>query len=172
MGMNDRASTLLRGRRERIERALGRAVQPSVLGVRPPITEAEQTHLREEAHELYWNELEWEHITEEERLDEGSLTELIFPGFLAFIRGLLLREAMPDSQAPANPRPEIVEDILEFLCGRVVELEESLPADDEEMARREGELRVTSRLIDLVLFRFYDLSLQEMESVEAAASLH
>ena len=50
--------------------------------------------LREEAEDLYWNELEWEHITDEEALEEGPLTTLTFPGFLAYVRGLLLREVM------------------------------------------------------------------------------
>ena len=79
-------------------------------------------YLKGEALDLYWNELEWEHLTDEEALEEGPLTPLTFPGVLAFVRGLLLHEVMPDSLAPANPRPQVVEDILDFLAGLFVEV--------------------------------------------------
>jgi hypothetical protein len=165
--MTDRVSTLLGGRRERIERALGRKLDEPHTGPRPPLPDKTRGFLREEAEDLYWNELEWEHITEEEATDEGALTELAFPGFLAFVRGLLLTEVMPDSKAPAAPRPEVVEDILSFLAGRVVELEEGLAGDHDEGADRlRLELSMTSRLVDLVLYRFHQLAPGEVESVE------
>jgi hypothetical protein len=117
---------------------------------------------------LYWNELEWENITDEEALESGPLAELAFPGFLAFVRGLLLTEVMPDALAPANPRPEVVEDILAFLGARVVELEDGLaapdPSDGDELR---AELGLTSRLIDLVLYRYHELGGGDVDVVEA-----
>jgi hypothetical protein len=113
----ERAQAYLRQRRARLSRLIQRPLSP------PPASgdlEAEhRSFLREEAEELYWNELSWEQVTEEEGLADSGLVELTFPGFLAFVEGLLLREVMPDSLAPASPRPEVVEDILLFLAARV-----------------------------------------------------
>lgn len=108
--------------------------------------------LLEEAEELYWTELEWEKLTAEEMSTGGSeLVELAFPGFLAFIDGLLLREANARSTVPASPRPEVVEDLLLFLGRRCLEL---LPSNDAQ-ARLEREM--TERLVDLVLYRLHRL---------------
>ncbi|MFW5947007.1 MAG: hypothetical protein ACOCUW_00830, partial [Gemmatimonadota bacterium] len=115
------------------------------------------------AEELYWNELSWEQVTEEEGLAESGLVELTFPGFLAFIEGLLLKEVMPDSLAPASPRPEVVEDILLFLAARCVQLGEL--SDEESRMERE----VTTRLIDLVLYRQHDVDVEENERLEEEA---
>lgn len=166
--MTDRVGTLLGGRRERLERLLGRAL--SAPKTEPPqaLTPEVRSHLRSEAEDLYWNELAWEDITEEEALEGGPLAELAFPGFMAYIRGLLLAEVMPDALAPADPRPEVVEDILGFLGARVVELEDGLAGpdlSDEESMR--GELRLTSRLIDLVLYRYHEVSGEDVEIIEA-----
>jgi hypothetical protein len=116
------------------------------------ISEDRRTFLREEAEELYVNELEWERLTAEEMRAGGSeLVEMAFPGFLAFIDGLLLKEVANDSLAPASPRPEVVEDILLFLARRHLEL---LP-ETEPQLRLEREM--TERLIDLVLYRLHGL---------------
>lgn len=116
------------------------------------LSEERRCFLREEAEELYENELEWEKLTSEEMRQGGSeLVELAFPGFLAFIDGLLLKEVNTDSLAPASPRPEVVEDILLFLARRYLEL---LPATDG-VPRLEREM--TERLIDLVLYRLHGL---------------
>jgi len=166
--MNDRAGTLLGGRRERIERILSRELAlPWDTSGGTPLSEDDRAHLRGDAEDLYWNELEWEHITEEEALEGGPLAELAFPGFLAYVRGLLLREVMPDSLAPANPRPQVVEDLLGFLGGRVVELEDGLATSDDDSGRLPLELHVTSRLIDLVLYYLYELGEEDVERVEA-----
>ncbi|GMV05372.1 MAG: hypothetical protein AMXMBFR53_16510 [Gemmatimonadota bacterium] len=167
--MTDRVSTLLGGRRERLERLLGRALEAPHTGPRPPLSEKVRSFLKEEAEDLYWNELEWENITDEEHLEGGPLTELAFPGFLAFIRGLLLTEVMPDAKAPASPRPEVVEDTLGFLADRVLELEDGLAAPDAEGEERlRLELTMTSRLIDLVLYRYHELSPSDIEVVETS----
>lgn len=166
--MNDRASTLLGGRRERIERVLGRELGDPSAASTQPLPRTNRVYLLDEAKDLYWNELEWEKITDEEALDEGPLTELIFPGFLAYVRGLLLREVMPDAKAPANPRPQVVEDILVFLAGRVVELEERMAGPDEESrVRLTFERDATAHLLDLVLYVFHELAPEEIERVEA-----
>jgi hypothetical protein len=111
-----------------------------------------RNYLREEAEELYWNELEWENLTAEEMRKGGSeLVELAFPGFLAFIDGLLLKEVARDSLAPASPRPEVVEDMLLFLARRYLEL---LP-ETEPALKLEREM--AERLIDLVLYRLHGL---------------
>ena len=82
---------------------------------------------------------------------------MAFPGFLAFVRGLLLSVTMPDSLAPARPSPEVVQDILCFLAARIVELEEEAAiADGEDREHREAELKMTSRLVDLVLYLLHD----------------
>ena len=172
--MNDRAGTLLGGRRERIERILSRELAlPWDTSAGTPLSEEDRAHLRGDAEDLYWNELEWEHITGEEGLGEGALPELAFPGFLAFVRGLLLEEVLPDAKAPAQPRPDVVRDILRFLATRILELEEGQQSEDEEEEDKlRGELSVTSRLVDLVLYRLHGLTPSDVERVEAAQVRH
>jgi len=114
--------------------------------------EADRKHLLDEALDLYWNELEWENLTEEEDLEGGPLPELTFPAFLALVRGLLLEKALPGAGAEAQPRPQVVEDIVEFLAGRVVASDQTLAnneSDDPE--RTKAERAMTSQLIDVVL---------------------
>jgi hypothetical protein len=119
--------------------------------------------LREEAEELYWNELEWEKLTAEEMSKGGSaLVEYTFPGFLAFVDGLLLKQVNSDSPAPANPRPEVVEDILLFLATRCLEL---LPETDPDLAL---ERAMTARLIDLVLYRLHGIPVDGIDRFEIA----
>ncbi len=164
--MNERIKTILEARRQRLETTLGRRLETPAPSDGPGLSDAEREHLHNAATDLYWNEVEWENLTEEERMDSGSLTEMVFPGFLAFVRGLLLAEVMPDSLAPANPRPEIVAEVLEFLAGRVVELEEQRDAhDDEDPARTAGELLMTDRLIDLVLFLLHGFDPADVEGL-------
>jgi len=53
--------------------------------------------------------------------------------------------------------------------GRVVELEEEASAlEGEDRAHREAELKMTSRLVDLVLYLYYRLEPHEMLQVEGA----
>ena len=167
--MTDRASTLIGGRRERMERVLGRTLAPPSTDSEPAPTADQRQYLKSEAVDLYWNELEWEHITDEEALEQGPLATLTFPGFLAYVRGLLLTEVMPDSLAPARPSPQVVEDILAFLAGRVVELGDGLSEpEDGEAARHHAELEMTSGLIDQVLYLYHDLDQRDVERLEAA----
>jgi hypothetical protein len=168
--MADREKTLLSGRVKRIQQVLGRELRPGSSSG-DPLPEKDRSYLLDTAQEFYWNDLEWEKLTGEEQLDEEFLTELAFPGFLAFVRGLLLEEAQPDSQAPPQPRPEVVADILGFLAGRVVELEaDASSSGGEDRAHREAELQMTSRLVDLVLYVYYRLDPEEANMVEAVLS--
>ena len=168
--MSDRATTLLEGRREKLECALGRPLAAPEPARGSDLSESEQEHLRNAATDLYLNELAWENITEEEQVEGEPLAELAFAGFLALIQGLLLEEVMPDSLAPANPRPEIVEDVVRFLAERVVALQDGLggsgDGDAEEEAR---DLAVTDRLIDLVLFRLHGVDPADAEGFRDAA---
>ena len=168
--MSERASTLLGGRRERIERILERSLDAPTAGADEPISDETRSYLLSEVQDLYWNEIEWEHITDEESVDQGPLAELIFPGFLAYVRGLLLSEVMPDSLSPANPRPQVVADSLDFLANRVVELQDELAGpDDGDQERRTSELDMTNRLIDRVLYLYHGLGEADVERVEQAA---
>jgi hypothetical protein len=141
-------------RRARLEKIL---MQPLVAPRGSGVTEESRQFLLEEAEDLFWDELEWEKLTSEEMSEGGSsLVERTFPGFLAFIDGLLLKEAHALSPEPARPRPEVVEDILLFLARRYLEL---LPWTEPE-ARLERSW--TERLIDLVLYRLHGLSLDRL----------
>ena len=122
-----------------------------------------------EAQDLYWNELSWEEVTDEERVAGGHLTELVFPGLLAFVDGLLLE---PDAGSPAGaagrPRPEVVEAILHFLSARHAELLRQLGSgvDSERVVWARA---MTARLVDLVLCRLYGLGAEELEWLEAGS---
>lgn len=154
----ERGREFLARRRARLAELIQRPLDPpESRGDLPP---DRRQFLLEEAEELYWNELSWEQVTEEEGLAESGLVELTFPGFLAFVEGLLLKEVMPDSLAPASPRPEVVEDILLFLAARFIQLGES---DDAEASI---ERQVAVRLIDLVLYRQHDIDVEESERLE------
>ncbi len=159
--MNDRATTLLKGRREKLERALGRPLAVPEPASGPELSESERDHLRNAATDLYLNELAWENITEEEQVEGEPLAELTFPGFLAFIQGLLLEQVMPDSLAPANPRPEIAEDLVQFLAERVVALQDEMGGDgeaedgDRDAEQEARDLALTDRLLDVVLYRLH-----------------
>ncbi|HEX6559038.1 MAG TPA: hypothetical protein VF021_06230 [Longimicrobiales bacterium] len=141
-------------RRARLEQILqGPLVPPRSSGIEPE----RRTFLFEEAEELYWNELEWEKLTSEEMQGGRELVEFAFPGFLAFVDGLLLKEANADSQVPARPRPEVVEDVLLFLSRRHLEL---LPQTDAQSVL---ERDMTMRLIDLVLYRLHGIAVDRAE---------
>lgn len=170
--MTDQAEQLLNERKARFERLLGRSLEPRRHDGIPPISEREWTHLREEAEDLYWNELEWENVTQEESSLKGeALTEMAFPGLLAFVRGLLLEETMPDALAEAAPRPEVVETILAFLAQRTLELGRELERNaGEEPERLRAEHMMTSQLVDLVMAQLYSLTPREQRDVQGRAA--
>jgi hypothetical protein len=156
----NRTGALLASRRQRLERILGARL------VSPPhshISDESLKHLLKQAEELYWEELSWERLTGDEGVGADGLVELTFPGFLAFIEGLLLREVMPDAMAPASPRPEVVEEILLFLERRHTELHDA--TDPEQRFERE----IALRLIDLILYRLHDLAVDELDRLDLAS---
>ena len=141
-------------RRARLEKILqSPLVPPRASGIPPD----RRQFLLEEAEELYWNELEWEKLTAEEMKGGSELVEFAFPGFLAFIDGLLLKQANADSPVPARPRPEVVEDILLFLSTRCLEL---LPESEPQSVL---ERDMTERLIDLVLYRLHNIAVDRAQ---------
>lgn len=154
-----RVERLLAEHRERLRDILQR---PLRLPAGPDVPPERLAHLTQQAEELYWNELAWEQITAEETAGGSALVEFMFPGFLAFVDGLLLRETSPDSPAPAMPRPRVVEEILRFLAARCVAPDEG---EGEESA---AERMVTERLIDLVLYRLYSVPVEGTGRLDGA----
>ena len=155
-----RPDVFIARRRARLEKLLQHSlVPPRESGV----SADSRRFLLEEAIELYWNELEWEKLTAEEMSEGGSeLVEMAFPGFLAFVDALLLKETNRDSKVPASPRPEVVGDILLFLGGRCLEL---IAAKEAE---RQLERAMTGRLVDLVLYRLHGLPVDGVDQIEVA----
>ena len=145
---------LLARRRARLEKILqSPLVPPRSSGISPD----RRKFLLEEAEELFWNELEWEKLTAEEMKGGRELVEFAFPGFLAFVDGLLLKEVNADSPAPASPRPEVVEDILLFLSTRYLQL---LPENEPQSVL---EREMMERLIDLVLYRLHGIPVDRIQ---------
>ena len=171
--MRDRAALLIFGRRELLTRVLGRPLPGPGRGPREEAPERVRKHLLEEAEELYWNEMAWEQITGDGGSAENAPSEMTFPGFLTFVRALLLEDAVPQSGPPPRPRPDVVEDVLRFLSRRIVELEDELGGPEpEERGRLTDELSMTSRLLDLVLYRYHGLSPADVVRVELGQVRH
>lgn len=141
-------------RRLWIAEVLGRPVPTCAA---PALSAERLQFLRREAEDLFSNELAWEELTDEEVIHGGHLTEMVFPGFLAFVDGLL---------APV-PHPDAVEHILRFLEERHARMSEQIEAgaDSRKLVWARA---MTSHLIDLVLYRLLELSPEEREIVEAA----
>ncbi|TVP42343.1 MAG: hypothetical protein EA350_16240 [Gemmatimonadales bacterium] len=162
MSRAEAVSKLLAERRERLLTTTGRALRIPESDEKVPLTPEVRRYLFEEAVELYWNDLEWENVTQEERMEGGPLPELTFPGFLAYVRGLLLTRVQPDSLAPASPRPQVVEDLLVFLAGRLLDLHEEVregtPIDGDRAAL---EHRMTDGLLDRVLMTYHGIQAED-----------
>lgn len=139
----------------------------------PPTAGGEQTpqqrlaFFRREAEELYWNELVWEQLTDEELVGGGHLTELVFPGLLALVDGLLLAPDSCSAEAVRRTYPDVVEEILTFLGERcaVFSAELGAGADSQKILWARA---MTLRLIDLVLYRLYRLTDGERDAVESS----
>lgn len=149
-------------RRCRIRDRVGHPLVPAGDGA-APLPHDRVHHLRREAEELYWNELSWEQATDEEVVSGGRLIELAFPAFLAFVDGLLPRES---TDGPL-PHPDVVEEILRFLAEQYLTLTVEMEggADSQRLVWARA---MTSRLIDLVLYRLYRLTPEESESLDGA----
>ena len=77
---------------------------------------------------------------------------------------------MPDSLAPANPRPEIAEDVVRFLAEQVVALQDEMGgAGEGEAEQKARDLALTDRLLDLVLFRLHGVDPADAEGFRDAA---
>lgn len=142
---------------------------PAVAGAgAEPLPADRMEFMRREGEDLYYNELEWEELTDEEAGPGGPLTEMVFPGFMAYIRGLLVEAVPADALAPARPHPDVVEEILAFLGERFAEATVELEggADSQKLV---WQRHMTARLIDLVLYRLYRLTPAEQERLEAQA---
>jgi len=156
--------TLIDSRRARIIQAFDHVVEP--VQASPSLSREQADFLLKDAEDLYWNELAWEEITDEERVSGGHLTELVFPGFLAFVDALLLESSPRGVDEAPRPHPEVVEEILLFLAERHADPSGGLEqgADSERLVRARA---MTTRLIDLVLYRLYRLSDGEREEIES-----
>lgn len=155
----------LEARRARIVDRVGRPIEPVGSGG-VPLPRDRIDYLLREAEELYWNELAWEELTDEERVSGGHLTELVFPGFLAFVDGLLLDAVPARGYESSNPHPEVVEEILLFLAAQYASATGKLErgADSEKLVWARA---LTAHLIDLVMYRLYRLSPADREQLES-----
>ena len=153
-------------RRARLQGALRRPLRAAAADAEPlPADRLE--FFRREAEDLYHNELAWEELTDEEVVVGGHLTEMVFPGMLAFVEGLLVERVPADALTPARPHPDAVEEILEFLGERYAELTAKLEAGADSQ-RLVWARAMTSHLVDLVLYRLYGLTPAEQEQLESA----
>ena len=155
--------TLVAERIRSLQRLVGRQLDPNDLVVRPTAPAARR-HLFEEACELYWNELNWEQLTDEELVGEGELTEMVFPGLLALVDAWLPRS---DNGEPDRDREhrDVAHDFLLWLAERLVELRIDRPEDAADRVRIRRATQVTDELIDLVSFRLYCLTERDIEKL-------
>lgn len=160
------AQAFVEQRRARVFALLGRTPARAGEGA-APLSPERRAYLRHEGEELYWNELVWEELTDEEAITGGHLTEMVFPAFLAYVDGLLLDAVPADSSAPACPHPDAVEEILTFLGERYAEatldLENGCDSQKVVWARL-----MARQLVDLVLCRLYRLGPAEQDLLAAA----
>lgn len=162
--MPDASHAYVDARRSRIANALKRDLQPVGSGSES-LAADRLASFRSEAEALYWNELTWEQLTDEEAIGGGHMTELVFAGFLAFVDGLLVDRVPSDALAPARPHPDAVEEILRFLAERygVTTAQLEGGADSQKLVWARA---MTSQLIDLVLFRLYRVGSSEQELID------
>lgn len=163
MSAASQAEALLEERRRVLRETVGRPLPIPEGTPGSPLTVERGDHLFGELEDLYWNDLEWENVTEEERMEGGSIPELTFPGVLALTRALLQTEVPPDSDVVPEPRPEVVERFLAFLADRAIELRDQAsgePGEEGDRAALEG--RMTEGLLDRVLLEYHRLSPEEV----------
>lgn len=159
------ARTLVTERIRGLRKALGRRLTPGDLVLRPASPDVRK-HLFEEACELYWNELSWEEITDEELVGDGELTEMVFPGLLALIDAFLPRAPNGEPDRDREHR-DVAHDFLTWLAARLVELRTAQPESEADRERIRRERTVTDELIDLVAFRLCSLSSDEIATYQS-----
>lgn len=151
-----------------------RSVAEAVDRYLPPHPAFERTpkdqyrHLFEEARELYENELLWEEESEEEDTGAGTMAELVFPGTLALVDALATSHT-PSERGEGSPHRDVVYGFLEWLVERSLTLRSPRFASGPGRAR-EKRIELTERLIELVVYRYYGLSAEEIERIEAMNS--
>jgi len=153
------ARRLLEERVEAVRAAADRELEPLDPEATPTRPES-RSYLLEEACELYLNELNWEELTDEERISDGSLTEMVFPGLLTFLDALLPRSGAgePDRN---QEHADVVQDFLIWLGDRLLRLRSAEPEDRDDELRMEREARIVDDLMNLVLARLYRLDQEE-----------
>jgi len=159
------AARVLIGERLRcLQKFIDRQIDLDDIVLRPTAPDSRR-HLFEEACELYWNELNWEQLTDEEVYAEGELTEMVFPGLLTLIDALLPRA---DNGEPDRDREyrDVAHDFLLWVAQRLVELRTTQPEDDSDRERLRRERTITDELVDLVAYRLYCLTEQEIERLQ------
>lgn len=156
------ARTLVEERLRGIRKAIGREVAPNDIVLKPASPEVRR-HLFEEACELYWNELDWEQISEEELIGDTELTEMVFPGLLALVDALLPKAPNGEPDRDREHR-DVAHDFLFWLAARLVELRTERYGEDGLYVQRQ--VAVTDDLIDLVAFRLYSLRDEEIASYQ------
>jgi len=158
------ARTLIEERLRGLRRSVDRDLAPVDVVLRPT-KPSSRTHLFEEACDLYWTELGWEEETGEESLGEGELTEMVFPGLLAFMDALLPRNPNQEPDRDREHR-DVAHDFLLWLAARLVDLRSDRPTAELERRRLRRQETLTDDLIDLVACRLYGLSSDEVERIQ------
>lgn len=120
-------------------------------------------YLFEEACELYLNEMNWEGLTEEEKVGDGELTEMVFPGLLAFIDALVPGPGGVGDD-PSRDHPDVVRDFLLWLAARLRDLRR-FEGEGHERERARREAAIIDDLLDLVAARLFGLSPEQLERV-------
>lgn len=158
------ARTLVQERVRALRRLVDRELDPGDLVLRPTAPDSRK-HLFEEACELYWNELNWEQITDEELTDGGELTEMVFPGLLTLIDALLPRAANGEPDRGREHR-DVAHDFLLWLSARLVELRSRKEEDADDRLQTRREAQITDELVDLVTYRLYSITDEEIARIK------
>jgi hypothetical protein len=157
------ARTLLEERMRSVRRTLDRELAPIDVVLRPTRPES-RSYLFEEACELYLNELNWEELTDEERVDDGALTEMVFPGLLTLLDALLPRSESGEPDRDREHR-DVVHDFVLWLAARLVGLRNVEAEDRDERIRVRREAEIADDLLDLVIARLYGLDEGELTTI-------
>jgi hypothetical protein len=158
------ARTLIEERLRCLQKFIDREIDLDDI-VLKPTAPAARKHLFEEACELYWNELNWEQLTDEELHADGELTEMVFPGLLTLIDALLPRAENGEPDRDREYR-DVAHDFLLWVANRLVDLRVTPPEDETDRQRLRRETEITDDLLDLVAYRMYCLTEVEIERLQ------
>lgn len=159
------ARVLIAERLRCLQKFVDRQIDLDDIVLRPTAPDSRR-HLFEEACELYWNELNWEQLTDEELYAEGELTEMVFPGLLTLIDALLPRAENGEPDRDREYR-DVAHDFLLWVAQRLVELRTTQPEDESDRQRLRRERKITDDLVDLVAYRLYCLTDNEIERLQS-----